>query len=158
MDQTISLDLIKQLIQLSDLSQYSQFVALYGVLFLTITSLIFLAFFFALNTHKKPATIPFLFYLFFVLFTLLNIFSINVQMNKLTLNKQQIVLLKSIKIPEFQILVRESIEKNGATIAAIYPAINKYKEIVIENKEKEEKNKKAERGQQGLALYDNTHS
>ena len=79
-------------------------------------------------------------------------------MNKLTLNKQQIVLLKSIKIPEFQILVRESIEKNGATIAAIYPAINKYKEIVIENKEKEEKNKKAERGQQGLALYDNTHS
>jgi len=43
MDQTILLDLIKQLIRLSDLSQYSQFVALYGVLFLTITSLIFLA-------------------------------------------------------------------------------------------------------------------
>lgn len=158
MDQTILLDLIKQLIRLSDLSQYSQFVALYGVLFLTITSLIFLAFFFALNVNKKPVTIPFLFYLFFVLFTLLNIFSVNVQMNKLTLNEQQIVLLKSIKIPEFQMLVRESIEKNGATIAAIYPAINKYKEIVIENKEKEEKNKKAERGRQGLALYDKTHS
>ena len=136
MDQTISLDLIKQLIQLSDLSQYSQFVALYGVLFLTITSLIFLAFFFALNTHKKPATIPFLFYLFFVLFTLLNIFSVNVQMNKLTLNEQQIVLLKSIKIPEFQMLVRESIEKNGATIAAIYPAkIKKKKKKLKRQKE-----------------------
>ena len=72
------------------------------------------------------------------------------KMNKLTLNKPQIVLLKSIQVPEFQTLIQESIRKKGANLDAIKTAINEYKNNNEKDKERIEND---ENGRKGLELY-----
>ena len=72
------------------------------------------------------------------------------KIDKLTLNKPQIVLLKSIQNPEFQTLIQESIRQKGANLNAIRSAINRYEDNLKTNKENIEKDKN---GQKGLELY-----
>ena len=152
MTDVISSDLLQQLMTLSDMSTYSKFLAMNQDWISLIFSLIPFAVFFCMDFHKNNKINIFLVVLSFAI-VLFVTFSADVpsnKMNKLTLNKPQIVLLKSIQVPEFQTLIQESIRKKGANLDAIKTAINEYKNNNEKDKERIEND---ENGRKGLELY-----
>ena len=112
MTDIISPDLIDQLITLSDMNACLKFLAMNQDWISLIFALVPLAVVFCLDAYKNKINF-FLILLSFVI-VLFVVFSVSMasnKMDKLTLNKPQIVLLKSIQVPEFQTLVQESIRK-----------------------------------------------
>lgn len=154
MNDMISSDLLQQLMALSDMNTYSKFLAMNQDWISLIFALIPLAVVFCLDAYKNKINF-FLILLSFiiVLFVVFSVSMASNKMDKLTLNKPQIVLLKSIQFPEFQTLVQESIRKKGANLDAIKTAINEYKKNNENDKEKIEND---ENGRKGLELYNST--
>lgn len=152
MNNTIPSNLIDQLMALSDMSTYSKFLAMNQDWISLIFALIPFAVFFCMDFHKNDKINIFLVVLSFaiVLFVTFSADVASNKMNKLTLNKSQIVLLKSIQVPEFQTLIQESIRKKGANLDAIKTAIKEYKQNDEKDKEKIEND---ENGRKGLELY-----
>lgn len=155
MTDIISPDLIDQLITLSDMNACLKFLAMNQDWISLIFALVPLAVIFCIDFKKNNKINIFLVVLSFaiVLFVTFNADVTSNKINKLTLNKSQIVLLKSIQVPEFQTLVQESIRKKGANLDAIKNAINEYKDNYKKDKERIEND---ENGRKGLELYNST--
>ena len=152
MTDIISSNLLQQLMALSDMNVYSKFLAMNRDWISSIFALIPLAVVFCLDFRKNNKINIFLI-LFSFSIILFIVFSTDVasnKMNKLTLNKPQIVLLKSIQVPEFQTLIQESIRNKGANLDAIKTAIHEYKNNYEKGKERIEND---ENGRKGLELY-----
>lgn len=152
MTDIISSNLLQQLMALSDMNVYSKFLAMNRDWISSIFALIPLAVVFCLDFRKNNKINIFLI-LFSFSIILFIVFSTDVasnKMNKLTLNKPQIVLLKSIQVPEFQTLIQESIRNKGANLDAIKTAIHEYKNNYEKGKERIEND---ENGRKGLDLY-----
>ena len=151
MDNIISSQLFQRLIDLSDMSEYSKFLLINKDWIRWLFPLIPIGAFILADSSRKKfnifliissiAIVLFIYYGYMLSFN---------KMDKLTLNKPQIVLLKSIQNTEFQTLIQESIRQKGANLNAIKLAINRYEDNLKTNKENIEKD---ENGQKGLELY-----
>lgn len=141
-------NLIEQLIELSEMNAYLQFFAINKIGFaFSIFILIFVMLFFFAKS------IPIYSYLMIVSLSsaiLLIIISLSIVVyntHSLTLNQQQMILVKSINVPEFQTLIQESIGQKGATIEAIESAFFIYRKSYPNGKIMNED------GRKGLELY-----
>ena len=151
MDNIISSQLFQRLIDLSDMSEYSKFLLINKDWIRWLFPLIPIGAFILADSSRKKfnifliissiAIVLFIYYGYMLSFN---------KMDKLTLNKPQIVLLKSIQNTEFQTLIQESIRQKGANLNAIKLAINRYEDNLKTNKENIEKD---ENGQKGLEFY-----
>ena len=150
MTDIISPDLIEQLMALSDMSAYLKFLAMSQNWITWILLFIPFAVFFFIDRLNKINLSLIVFSFAIISFVIFSADVASNKMNKLTLNKPQIVLLKSIQVPEFQTLIQESIRKKGANLDAIKTAIKEYKQNDEKDKEKIEND---ENGRKGLELY-----
>ena len=144
-------NLIEQLIKLSDMNAYLQFFAInkigfaFSIFMLILVILFFVAKFIPIYSYLMITS------LFTTILLIVISLSITVyNIHSLTLNQQQMILVKSVNVPEFQILVQESIGQKGATIEAIETAFFIYKKIYPNGKIMDED------GRKGLELYNST--
>ena len=152
MIELIPSNLIEQLIELSDMSAYLQFFALNKVwLFFSIFAFLFVAVYFALVSTARFSSLMAVCSLWMMLLITVSWPIALAKVDTLTLNKQQIALIKSITNSEFQSFVREQIKEDSLTIGAIDNALYLYNKNQENKKLMEEKNQK---GAERLKLYD----
>lgn len=141
-------NLIEQLIMLSDMSAYLQFFAInkivlyFSIFILILVILFFVAKFIPIYSYIMIASL-----LATILLIIISLSITVYNFNSLTLNKQQMILVKSINVPEFQSLVQESIGQKGATIDAIESAFFIYRKSYPNGKIMDED------GRKGLEFY-----
>lgn len=141
-------NLIEQLIMLSDMSAYLQFFAInkiglyFSIFILILVILFFVAKFIPIYSYIMIASL-----LATILLIIISLSITVYNLNSLTLNKQQMTLVKSINVPEFQSLVQESIGQKGATIDAIESAFFIYRKSYPNGKIMDED------GRKGLEFY-----
>lgn len=141
-------NLIEQLIMLSDMSAYLQFFAInkivlyFSIFILILVILFFVAKFIPIYSYIMIASL-----LATILLIIISLSITVYNLNSLTLNKQQMILVKSINVPEFQSPVQESIGQKGATIDAIESAFFIYRKSYPNGKIMDED------GRKGLEFY-----
>ena len=141
-------NLIEQLIMLSDMSAYLQFFAInkivlyFSIFILILVILFFVAKFIPIYSYIMIASL-----LATILLIIISLSITVYNLNSLTLNKQQMILVKSINVPEFQSLGQESIGQKGATIDAIESAFFIYRKSYPNGKIMDED------GRKGLEFY-----
>lgn len=141
-------NLIEQLIELSEMNAYLQFFAINKIGFaFSIFMLIFVILFFFTKSIPIYSHIMIASLSATILLIAISLPITAYNLNSLTLNKQQMILVKSINVPEFQTLVQESIGQKGATIEAIESAFFIYRKSYPNGKIMNED------GRKGLELY-----
>jgi hypothetical protein len=141
-------NLIEQLIELSDMSAYLQFFAInkiglyFSIFILILVILFFVAKFIPMYSYLIIASLSAT-----ILLIIISLSIVVYNIHSLTLNQQQMILVKSINVPEFQTFVQESIGQKGATIEAIESAFFIYRKSYPNEKIMNED------GRKGLELY-----
>ena len=144
-------NLIEQLIELSDMSAYLQFFAInkiglyFSIFILILVILFFVAKFIPMYSYLIIASLSAT-----ILLIIISLSIVVYNIHSLTLNQQQMILVKSINVSEFQTFVQESIGQKGATIEAIESAFFIYRKSYPNGKIMDEE------GRKGLELYNST--
>lgn len=172
MSDTNPSNLINKLIELSDLSALSKFLIIH-LDFLIIISLIsstpFLIMFMLESTPKYKRSFKLSTVLVAVITPILLFITTTIAMSKDSdfrqgeLTKDQMSLVKSISLPIFQDLVKNSIKVKGATISAIETVVSQYQHSNIEkgiakstNLSKTELYSNLDKGVKGIGFYQDT--